>query len=690
MSVYNELKRRNVFRVAAGYAVLSWLLMQIADVLMDTIGLPDIWGKAILGTLLIGFLPVMIFSWVYEMTPEGIKRENDIAADSSITSHTARKLNITIIALLVIAIGVFAIDRFTGAPVNAVAPVASTVPSPDAIPVVAVLPLQALSTDDEGIFLASGLHDDLLTRLARLQAFKVISRTSVMEYADTTMNLRDIGAELGANYILEGGLQAIGGNVRINAQLIDALTDEHLWAETYNRELTTANLFDVQADIAGAIAGAMHATLSPKEIEQLGGVPTENLQAYEAFLRGQEFLQELTMSAIHGSITNFREATELDPQFGEAWAALTLALIRQYWEEGAEDGASPNEALVAEARQALERAQQLDPGTVSTFEAESYFHYYGFRDYSSALIALGRAEAIAPNDTRVHALRGFLLRRLGRLSEASDALLRAMELTPNDASLYRETTDTLRAVGRCDEARELIATGLQRQPNDDGVLGAHAVTALVCELDMKTAMESVLKVEVSTLQQLLRTTEVLVYGGDLEGAIKAMTDSRDSWVQRPTIFLTIDNYLTWLYRETGKQQMAEQAQQSARNHATQISDSGLTSLSQLMMLAALEGDVEATRRFGEQAMAAIPNDAYRTSGFSFRVGRIYALAGLKDEAFSVLDVIRYDHGYGSLVRLDLDPFFQSLRDDPRFEKIRVEGAAQVEAALSAVTAESTY
>ena len=430
LSVYKELKRRNVFRVAAGYAVLSWLLLQIADVLMDTIGLPDIWGKAVLGLLLIGFLPVLIFSWVYEMTPEGLKRENEIAPETSITSHTAKKLDIAVIALLVIAIGVFAIDRFTGAPVNAVAPVATTAPVPDAIPVVAVLPLQALSTDDEGIFLASGLHDDLLTRLARLQAFKVISRTSVMEYANTTRNIRDIGAELGANFILEGGLQAIGGNVRINAQLIDAATDEHIWADTYNRELTTANLFDVQAEIAGAIADAMHATLSPKDIEQLGGVPTENLKAYEAYLRGRDFRQQLTMQGIRGAVAAQREATELDPEFGEAWAALSSALIGQYWEEGAEDGVSPNEALVEESRQALARAQQLDPGTASTFMAESLFHYYGFRDYSSALIALGRAEAIAPNNVRVHAVRGYLLRRLGRVSEAADALLGAKELNP--------------------------------------------------------------------------------------------------------------------------------------------------------------------------------------------------------------------------------------------------------------------
>ena len=670
-----------MFRVAAGYAVLAWLLMQIADVLMDTIGLPDIWGKAVLGLLLIGFLPALIFSWVYEMTPEGIKRENEISADSSITSHTAKKLNIVIIALMVIAIGVFAIDRFTGAPVSTPAPVANTAPALNAIPVVAVLPLQALSTDDEGIFLASGLHDDLLTRLARLQAYKVISRTSVMEYAGTTKNLRDIGAELGANVILEGGLQAIGGNVRINAQLIDAITDEHLWAQTYDRELTTANLFDVQADIAGAIAEALHATLSPKEIEQLGGVPTENLQAYEAFLRGNELTELLTMPAIRGAITAFGQAVELDPGFGEAWAGLTLSLIRRYWEEGAEDGASPNEALVAEARHALERAQQLDPGSASTYEAESYFHYYGFRDYSTALIALGRAEAIAPNDPNVNSLRGYLLRRLGRLSEASDSLLRAMELDPNSSSLYRETTDTLGAAGRCDKAREVISKGIRRHSENDGVMLSYAFIMMMCNRDKQTAREFALKIEVSTLQQLLGVTGFLIFSHDLAGAITTLTDARDSWVQRPTIFLMIDNTLTWLYRETGQQELAEQSLQSARDHASLISDSGLTSLSQLMMLAALEGDVAAIRQFGDQAMAAMPIDAWRATDFAFRIARIYALAGLSDDAFIILESIRYDHGYDNLVRLDVDPFLDSLREDSRLEKVRSKGQAQVDAAL---------
>lgn len=689
MSIYSELKRRNVFRVAAGYIVLTWLLLQIADVLMDTIGLPDIWGKAVFGLLLIGFLPVLIFAWVYEMTPEGIKRESEISTATSITSHTANKLNIAVIALLVIAIGVFAIDRLVGTSANVASPVVDSAPTHDGIPVVAVLPLQALSTEDEGTFLASGLHDDLLTRLARLQSFKVISRTSVMEYANTTMNLRDIGADLGADYILEGGLQAIGGNVRINAQLIDAATDKHLWAETYDRELTTANLFEVQADIAGAIAAAMHAALSPNEVAQLGGIPTENLEAYEAFLRGQEFREMLTMPAMHGSVAAYREAIDFDPEYGEAWAALSLALIRLYWEEGAEDGASPNEALVEESRQALDRAQQLDPGTASTFMAESYFHYYGFRDYSSALISLGRAEAIAPNDFRVNALRGYLLRRIGRLSEASDALLRAMQLNPNSRSLFRETTDTLTAAGRCDESRALITDGVELDPDDDGIIASYSFVTWACDRDSRTAAESALKIEVSTMQQLEGVTIVLIYDHDFEKAIETLTAARDDWVQRPTVLLLIDNYLVWLYRETGQQGLAERALQSARQNAEKVSDNGLTSLSQLMTLEALQGDKEGTLRFGKQALAAIPTDAWRTTDFTFRIGRTFLLAGLTDEALTLFELIRYDQGYDNIVRFYLDPLFDSLQDNARFQRLLEKGQAQVDAALTAVANETT-
>ncbi|MDX1698558.1 MAG: hypothetical protein R3308_09745, partial [Thiohalobacterales bacterium] len=287
MSLFEELKRRNVFRVALAYLVLAWLMLQVADVLVDALELPSVWSKGIIALLVIGFIPTIVFSWVYELTPEGVKRESEVDRSQSITPDTGRKLNIAVVVMLALAIVLFSAEHFLGdrgTEPAAIAAAPATSPggseaatTADAVPVVAVLPLQALSTEEEGRFLASGLHDDLLTRLARLEAFRVISRTSVMEYANTTKNLKQIADELGASYIVEGGLQAIGGRVRINAQLIDAESDEHLWAETYEQALTPANLFEVQAEIASAIAEATRATLSPHDVEVLEEVPTENL-----------------------------------------------------------------------------------------------------------------------------------------------------------------------------------------------------------------------------------------------------------------------------------------------------------------------------------------------------------------------------------------------------------------------------
>ena len=275
------------------------------------------------------------------------------------------------------------------------------------------------------------------------------------------------------------------------------------------------------------------------------------------------------------------------------------------------------------------------------------------------------------------------MRRLGRGIEAGDALLRSLELDPKSAALIRETAETLGPTARCDEARTLVESGLEQYPNDDGIILSHASVALACDRDIEAAIQSTLRVKITTMPQLRRTTSLLIFGRAFDKAIKPLTDARDSWVQRPTVFLMIDNHLIWLYRETGQHDLAEQALQSGRDHATQISDSGITSVLQLMKLAALEGDLEATRHFGEQAMAALPPDAWRAPDYAYRVGLTYALAGLNDEAFSVLENVRYENIFNTLTSMDLDPFLDSLRDDPRLQLLREKAAAQIEAALSA-------
>jgi TolB-like protein len=293
-SFVKELNRRNVFRVAIAYLVLAWLMAQVAELLLDAFGAPPWVLKSLFALMLVGFPIVVFFAWAFELTPEGVKLEREVDRERTITGHTGRKLDRAIIVLLLLAVAWFAWDRYRpGGLANPLAPQAEQrltddirqFEDVDVLPVVAVLPFKATGSDDGG-FLAAGLHDDLLTRLAKLEAFRVISRTSMMEYAGTTKNMRQIGQELGAGYILEGGVQAIGGRVRVNAQLIDASADQHIWADNYNREMSTENLFDVQAELAAAIAVAMQTSLSPSDLALVEEVLTENMAAYNAYLRG--------------------------------------------------------------------------------------------------------------------------------------------------------------------------------------------------------------------------------------------------------------------------------------------------------------------------------------------------------------------------------------------------------------------
>lgn len=273
-SIWGELKQRNVVRVAVAYAIVSWLILQLTDVLVPLLSLPEWVGGFVFLLLVIGFLLALLLSWAYELTPEGIKLEGAVDRSESSTPVAGRKLDFFIIAALSLALVFVVIDQYVLEESPPTAEVFENLRS------IAVLPFDNRSAEQENAaFFADGIHDELLTRLAKIADLKVISRTSVMEYRDTTKNMRQIGAELGVGSILEGGVQRAGDRVRINVQLIDAQTDKHLWADTYERELNTTNIFSIQSEISIAIAKALRATLTPDEQERLVAVPTGSMQA---------------------------------------------------------------------------------------------------------------------------------------------------------------------------------------------------------------------------------------------------------------------------------------------------------------------------------------------------------------------------------------------------------------------------
>ena len=283
-NLFTELKRRNVLRMAGLYLVGAWLLTQVASTLLPGLTLRVGRSAAWLFTLALGFIPAVIFSWVFELTPQGLKREDDVAPEQSITPQTGRRMDRTIIVVLVLALGYFAFDKFVLAPRREAALVASAAPNESKSVInaksIAVLPFENLSEEKANAFFTDGVQDEILTHLARIADLKVISRTSVMQYkSGAPRNLREIGQQLGVAHVVEGSVQRAANKVRVNAQLLDARTDAHLWAQTYDRDL--ADVFAIQSEIAKAIADQLQAKLSPSEKKAIEQPPTTDLAAFD-------------------------------------------------------------------------------------------------------------------------------------------------------------------------------------------------------------------------------------------------------------------------------------------------------------------------------------------------------------------------------------------------------------------------
>lgn len=532
MSLFAELKRRNVIRVGLAYVVAAWVLVQVMEIAVDAFEAPAWVLKLIVTMLVIGLLPALVFSWVYELTPDGLKRESEVRAEESAVAHTAKKLNLAVIVLLLVAMGMFIADRFMASgtepladasPPPAAMPASgepATLPAPpdtvsdtqpeDAVPVVAVLPFAARSMGgEEGRFLADGIHDDLLTQLAKLEIFRVVSRTSVMEYLGTTKNMRQIGEELGAGHILEGGLQQAGGRVRINAQLINAVTDEHLWAETFERELTPDAIFEIQAEIAMAIATALKATLSAEEAAGLAEAPTSSQGAYEAFLQGRLNTYVYDEDARKLSVRKFEDAVSLDPDFAEAWGWLGFARLLEAWS----DGITPQDApVIASAREAIARARELKPGLPAADYAEAHYYYWVQADYAAALQLIEPLIARFPNNGDWMASRGWFNRRAGNWQQAVEDLSRALELDPRNGFVALELASFHIQLRQWDQAAPALEHALATSGDRETYLGHLALLRVGCCGDLSAWRELA-----SRLHDTGRDALPLVHLHSLEG-----------------------------------------------------------------------------------------------------------------------------------------------------------------------------
>lgn len=472
MQLFEELKRRNVFRVGVAYAVAAWVILQLTDVVGEILELPLWGGKLILLIIVVGFPITLFAAWAFEMTPEGIKREHEVDRSRSITPHTGKKLNNITLVLMAIALVYLLVDKFyisdlvSHTDTERVAqeiqpPIVPVQPAPREIDrqSIAVLPFTNRSRLEEDQFFVEGVHDDLLTNLARIGDLKVISRTSVMRYKDTEKPIPEIAGELGVATVMEGAVQRSGDTVRINVQLIDAETDEHLWAEIFDRDLTADNLFAIQTEISEKIAHALKATLSPEEQKRISARPTENLAAYQAFMRGRQLLPRRNSADLQAALAEFERAVELDPEFALGWVGVaeTYALLAGY------SSISPAESI-EKTDQAVRRALAINDQLGEAYLSQAgIFEFHNQWEETEA--AYEKALELSPGYASAYQWYGnYLTRYPHRMKEASELLARAVELDPLSSIIRLNQINNLTALGRYEESEKELNRLLELDP----------------------------------------------------------------------------------------------------------------------------------------------------------------------------------------------------------------------------------
>jgi len=455
LQLFEELQRRNIFRVTIGYIVSSWLLVQVADLVTENIGSPEWVMQTIMLVLALGFPVVVFFSWAYEVTPEGIKRESEVDRSESVTHLTARKLDRAIMLTLVIALAYFAYDKSfmvepgTQANTEQAAVERNAVETNQSI---AVLPFVNMSDDAGNEYFSDGLSEEILNLLAKIRGLKVIARTSSFAFKGKNDDIRVIGDALGAKTVLEGSVRKSGDRVRITAQLIDVSDGAHIWSETYDRTIT--DIFAVQDDVAAAIIDALqiHVGAIPAR-----GRPTESTEAYALFLKARASLN----AGESGDAEEFvLSAIELDPKFAEAYELLAFC----YWTLcGSGSEPAEGQKLMGEA---AAKALALDPDLVF---AQALYQSGNIETYSylGEIEAFERAVRQQPGNTALLVTLSWDLLAAGYLQESLGVAERFVQLDPLSPIANAILADALYAVGRTEEA--LTALDLALQFGNDSV-----------------------------------------------------------------------------------------------------------------------------------------------------------------------------------------------------------------------------
>jgi TolB-like protein/cytochrome c-type biogenesis protein CcmH/NrfG len=677
-SFFTELKRRNVYKVAVAYAVVGWLIAQIATQIFPFLEIPNWAIRLVILLIVIGFPIALVIAWAFEATPEGIKRTE--VADAMPTTAAQKKHAWIYVVVLgaVLSIGLFLLGRFTAR--NNPAPRASEPVAGSSVPQksIAVLPFENLSDDKGAAYFADGIQDEILTKLASIADLKVISRTSTAKYKSKPEDLKTVSQQLGVATVLEGSVQKANDKVRVNVQLIDARADSHLWAKSYDRDIK--DVFAVESEVAQEIADSLQAKLSPAEATKLATAPTKDTAAYDLFLKG-EFEERVANSTLRPESFDqatvwYKEAIARDPNFALAIAQLAICRLRRHW---LTDPLS--EAELMEAGRLAKQALTFTPDLAEAHVALGLFYYYGFREYEPALTEFRRAIELQPNNALALSFVAFVHRRQGKWDRTLEELKRSIDLNPRDPytmgglaetnvflRMWKEAEDAARRALTIDpheatSMRMLLLSSLNRTGNAQEPL---RLLATFPPDDLLLPNTGMFDMVIGTRGQ------TFVLGRDFDAALKACetgTVARTNQWQR---FAAEAGIRVLAGDVPGAHADAEKARELLETRLREQPNDfrSLRALSWVYLALGRKADAINIAR---HTLDLLPpeKDAVLGSGNLAALAQIQAQTGAATEAVQNLKkLLSIPAGETiSIARLKIDPVWDPIRNDPGFQEL---------------------
>jgi len=652
---FDEVKQRKVYRVAAAYIIAAGGAIQLASAAFPAWELPNWALRFVIVLLLLGFPIALMLAWAYDITAQGIR-----ATPTTMVPGTHRRRNIIMLVATGMAIsgaaGFFLLPRVSARKMDKS---------------IAVLPFENLSDEKANAYFADGIQDDVLTNLSKIGDLKVISRTSVMPYRGKTSNVREIGKALGVATILEGSVRRIGNRVRVNVQLINADTDEHLWAEDYDRDLT--DVFAIQTDLAQKIARELQAKLSPTEKAQIERRPTENSEAYLAFLQAHDLCTrpDKLRPAIEKAEQLYEQATRLDPDFARAFAGLAWV---HDWIYHTYD---PTPARREKARAAADMAIRLQPDLPEAHLALGFYYYYCERNYEKALDEFAIAKRSLPNSADVYMAIGSIERRQGKWAESTANFEKAASLSPKDAWILVNLGDNYRANKNFEAADKIFDRAIEAAPSSLNARGEKGKLAMDLKGDFSEIERQLTQMAVGDDPERFVTlgrAKILMLQRKFPDALAVLNQLPQEVIHDGTAPVPKASLQGMLYLFQGDKAKAQAAFRRALPFAEQSlrespNDAG-RHIQLGFILTGLNRKEEAVAE-GKRAVELTPEsaDAFDGPQVTASLAQIYAWVGEKDQALRLVDRSLQTPNGVTVSMLKLDPMWDPLRNDPRFQAL---------------------